>query len=203
MYLDSLAVLDDFNVQEKAEFIDAIRYYHLHGDLPNELSKLVKIGIKHLVQQFERDRTKWEETRQKRVIAGQQGGLAKVAKSTTAKQHLVVGNVEPIAKDATKNAEYFISQFSFSEFPDNLKEHLCEWIKQRFKKKQLKNEDQLRAMQRALLRDLKDGKDIARAIDDTIANNWQGLTYRDIHKDKPKQKTMRDINDPSEHEIPF
>lgn len=100
LYCDSLSILKDLNNQQAGMLFKAIAAYHNNEAqvLPQELS-LVFILFKN---QFDRDENKWQEIKNKRVIAGAKGGKQKVANATKSKQKTPVsvnGNVTVTVND--------------------------------------------------------------------------------------------------------
>jgi len=88
LHLDSLCILDEMTNEQAGEFIKAIYHYQLHGELP-KLDFALKMAIAPFINQFLRDKDKYEQVVEKRKLAGAKGGQQKqanVANATICKQ---------------------------------------------------------------------------------------------------------------------
>lgn len=88
LHLDSLCILDEMTNEQAGEFIKAIYHYQLHGELP-KLDFALKMAIAPFINQFLRDKDKYEQVVEKRKLAGAKGGQQKqanVANATNCKQ---------------------------------------------------------------------------------------------------------------------
>jgi hypothetical protein len=78
LHLDSLEVLDDLSIEQKASLFDAIRDYNLGKEV--KLSGLMKAVFTPFKNQFNRDNDKYESIVERNSINGSKGGRPKKSK---------------------------------------------------------------------------------------------------------------------------
>ena len=79
LHVDTLGVLDELTDEQAGKLFKAIYAYQNEQDI--ELDFGIKMAFMPFKIQFERDNQKWEETREKRAMAGKMGGVSKASKS--------------------------------------------------------------------------------------------------------------------------
>jgi len=75
LYVDTLEILEDLNIEQRGELFYAIYQYQSGQDYT--VKGEVKIVFKMLLKQFIRDSSKWEDIKKKRSDAGKKGAEAK------------------------------------------------------------------------------------------------------------------------------
>lgn len=73
LHLDSLTILDEMTDEQAGIFIKSIYHYHKNNELP-ELNFAMKMAINPFINQFKRDKEKWEEQAKKNRENGIKGG---------------------------------------------------------------------------------------------------------------------------------
>lgn len=76
MYNDMHEELEDLTMEQKGMLLDSIFKYQNNEEYETE-DKFVNFVLKIYIKTFQRDKEKWEVTREKRRNAGQQGGRPK------------------------------------------------------------------------------------------------------------------------------
>lgn len=84
LHIDSLAILDDMNIEQKGILFDAIYRYHLGEDI--ELDFAMKMAFTPFKNQFIRDAENYEKKSETNRINGSKGGKRKVANATKRKR---------------------------------------------------------------------------------------------------------------------
>jgi hypothetical protein len=86
LYKDFNSTLDKLSDTQAGKVFKAIYKWQLSGELP-EMDFALELVITPIIEQFNRDASKWESTRASRSDAGRKGGLAKQANARSAKQN--------------------------------------------------------------------------------------------------------------------
>lgn len=84
LHIDSLSILDKLSDEQAGKLFKAIRDYNT-GIIP-ELDFALDLAFTNFKNQFDRDCDKWQEIKEKRIIAGAKGGKQKVANASKPKQ---------------------------------------------------------------------------------------------------------------------
>lgn len=82
LHVDSLCILDELNDEQKGQLFYAIYMFQLGEEI--ELSPIIKIAFSQFKNQFIRDNKAYEETVEKRRMAGSKGGKQRVANQANA-----------------------------------------------------------------------------------------------------------------------
>lgn len=101
LHLDSLQVLDKMTDEQSGKFIKAIYHYQSTGELP-VLDFGLDMAITPFINQFKRDKKKWEEEKQNRSYNGRIGNLKKWHPDLYKKfssGEITLENAESIAND--------------------------------------------------------------------------------------------------------
>jgi len=84
-HIDSLIILDRMSDEQAGQFIKIAYYFMQNGELP-ECEFAMEMAITPFVNQWIRDNEKWDNVRNKRIIAGAKGGKQKVANASKSKK---------------------------------------------------------------------------------------------------------------------
>ena len=89
MYKDWKSTSDHLTMEERGMLLTAIFEYQTSGTVPCDLSRVLNVAFTPIKQQFDRDHTAYEETRQKRIENGKKGGRPKKPKGLEKNQKVL------------------------------------------------------------------------------------------------------------------
>lgn len=200
LHKDSLCVLDDMTQLDRGELFYAIYKWQLGEEI--ELTPLVKIAFSQFKNQFSRDNLKYNQTVEKRKLAGAKGGKQKVANASKCKQKVAnvadsdsksVNDSDSVSKNKNNNVpdnNNLLSDFSESE-----KVVIQKWFKYKAEKKQSYKSIALESFITQLKNNKAKGCNLVEAINITMANNWQGVVFDKGYADGKQNKV--DLNNMS------
>ena len=100
LHKDSLDILPDLTDDQAGKLFKAIYSYQI--DEKYELDQITKMVFLPFKNQFKRDNDKYEETCERRAIAGSKGGKQKVANASKSKQK-VANLADSVSKNKNKS----------------------------------------------------------------------------------------------------
>lgn len=115
LHKDSLDILPDLTDEQAGKLFKAIHSYQIGDDLTlDQITKMVFLPFKN---QFIRDDEKYQETCERRAIAGSKGGKQKVANASNCKQ--TVANVaDSVSKSDSKSKSVSDSKEIYQQLAD-------------------------------------------------------------------------------------
>jgi len=181
LFKDLKGTVDDLDDTETANLFRAILQYQNEGDI-DSFDKWTKLLMKPIILQFERDDEKWEAITNRNRVNGAKGGRPRNPVGSLGTQNnpdepkkpdtVTVTDTDTVTVTKKKRGIVF-------NYPDNLKseEFKKKWILYIDYRKQAKIKTLIQKSVDAQLKKLSGfGEKIAtQAIDETIANGWQGL----------------------------
>lgn len=100
LHKDSLAILPDLTDEQAGKLFKAIYAYQIDEEM--KLDQIVKMVFLPFKNQFFRDDKKYNETCERRAIAGSKGGKQKVANASKCKQ-MVANVADSVSKSDSKS----------------------------------------------------------------------------------------------------
>lgn len=197
LHKDSLAILPDLTDEQAGRLFKAIYAYQIGEDI--KLDQIIKMVFLPFKNQFSRDDEKYQETCERRAIAGAKGGKQKVANANKSKQK-VANLADSVSKNKSdsdsdsksdsksKDIDASAPKFNFKNELLSLgvdKDVLEDWLTVRKKKKASNTKT---ALTKILNQIAKTDLSVHQAIEYSCANDWKGFEAQWYFnsKDKPQ-----------------
>lgn len=209
IHIDSLDFYDDFDDLQLSEFHRAVKFYFTTGNLPDNLSLVVKVAIKPFVRQWERDNEKYSEVCKKNKANGLKGGRPKKEITEDIPEKPIGyfenrqepkkaytnndnnNNPKPINKNNPNRVTPLTPQICFDNFDFeyflkvgiDLKEPIKRWIDHRQRiGSPYTHPDEIKSLSEQLIADHKSGRDILNGIRLSVnSGKWITIIYKDDH----------------------
>ena len=181
LHKDSLVILKEMTDEQAGIFVKAIQFYHENGKLPT-LDFGLKMAITPFINQFQRDEENYSKTCEARALAGAKGAKQKLANASKCKQNLAnladnKNKNKNENKNESKNKDISKKPILKIEIPDFIDAEIWNnFVNHRIKKKAPLNENSIAINLKKLEKWENEVVGSAnQALEDCIANNWQGI----------------------------
>lgn len=192
LHKDSLAILPDLTDEQAGRLFKAIYAYQIDEDI--KLDQIIKMVFLPFKNQFSRDDEKYQETCERRAIAGAKGGKQKVANASKSKQKVAnladsvsKNKSDSDSKSDSKSKDIVASAPRFN-FKNELlalgvdKDVLEDWLTVRKKKKASNTKTAFKGLINEIT---KSGLMVNDAIEYAASKSWSGFKAQWYFNENP------------------